>query len=92
MTTQRSTRRSRARRTLIAALPLVAFTTVLWVKPMGLLLWARLRILTNIPRTAVAEPEPPKAPRTKKCHIKSLTILLLNFSLKVIKEYNSKTF
>jgi hypothetical protein len=63
MTTQRSTRRSRARRTMIAALPLVAFTTVLWVKPMGLLLWARLRILTNIPRTAVAEPEPPKAPR-----------------------------
>lgn len=30
---------------------------VLWVKPMGLLLWARIRILTNIPRTAIAEPE-----------------------------------
>lgn len=55
--------RRRLRRTLIAALPLIAFATVLWVKPMGLLLWARLRILTNIPRTAVAEPEPPKAPR-----------------------------
>ena len=63
MTTQRSLRRSRLRRTLMAALPLLAFTTVLWAKPMGLLLWARLRILTNIPRTAVAEPEPSKAPR-----------------------------
>ena len=31
---------------------------VLWLKPMGLLLWARLRILTSIPRTAVAEPAP----------------------------------
>ncbi len=47
----------------MAAMPLLAFTTVLWVKPMGLLLWARLRILTNIPRTAIAEPESPTAPR-----------------------------
>lgn len=38
------------------ALMLVA-AVVLWVKPMGLLLWARIRILTNIPRTAIAEPE-----------------------------------
>jgi hypothetical protein len=30
---------------------------VLWAKPMGLLFWARIRILTNIPRTAIAEPE-----------------------------------
>jgi hypothetical protein len=30
---------------------------VLWLKPMGLLLWARLRILANIPRTAIAEDE-----------------------------------
>ena len=57
MTTRRLLQRSQLRRTLIAAMPLLAFTTVLWVKPMGLLLWARLRILTNIPRTAVAEPE-----------------------------------
>lgn len=57
MTTRRLLHRSQLRRTLIAAMPLLAFTTVLWVKPMGLLLWARLRILTNIPRTAVAEPE-----------------------------------
>lgn len=28
---------------------------VLWAKPMGLLLWARIRILTNIPRTAIAD-------------------------------------
>lgn len=32
-----------------------AAAVVLWVKPMGLLLWARLRILANIPRTAVAD-------------------------------------
>jgi hypothetical protein len=63
MTTRRTVRRSRLRRTLVAALPLLAFATVLWVKPMGLLLWARLRILTNIPRTAVADPAPPKLPR-----------------------------
>ena len=30
---------------------------VLWAKPMGLLLWARLRILANIPRTAIADDE-----------------------------------
>ena len=34
-----------------------AAAVVLWMKPMGLLLWARLRILANIPRTAVAEDE-----------------------------------
>ncbi|MEY3024937.1 MAG: hypothetical protein RJA16_1763, partial [Planctomycetota bacterium] len=54
MRTHRTDRR-RLRRTVMAAMPLLAFATVLWVKPMGLLLWARLRILTNIPRTAVAE-------------------------------------
>ncbi|MGA0286864.1 MAG: hypothetical protein ACO3QA_07505 [Phycisphaerales bacterium] len=51
-------RRSPWRRRIAAALPLAAFATVLWIKPMGLLLWARIRILTNIPRTAIAEPRP----------------------------------
>lgn len=32
-----------------------AAAVVLWAKPMGLLLWARLRILANIPRTAIAD-------------------------------------
>jgi hypothetical protein len=62
MRTHRTDRR-RLRRTVMAAMPLLAFATVLWVKPMGLLLWASLRILTNIPRTAVAEPRPPEASR-----------------------------
>jgi hypothetical protein len=34
-----------------------AAAVVLWAKPMGLLLWARLRILANIPRTAIADDE-----------------------------------
>jgi hypothetical protein len=34
-----------------------AAAVVLWAKPMGLLLWARLRILSNIPRTAIADDE-----------------------------------
>lgn len=55
----RSRRRSPWRRRIAAALPLLAFASVLWLKPMGLLLWARIRILTNIPRTAIAEPRPP---------------------------------
>jgi len=38
------------------AIGLVATAAVvLWVKPMGLLFWARIRILTNIPRTAMAD-------------------------------------
>jgi len=32
-----------------------AFAVVAWAKPMGLLLWARLRILTSIPKTAIAD-------------------------------------
>lgn len=37
-------------------LAIIAFAgTVLWLKPMGLLIWARMRILTNIPRTAIAD-------------------------------------
>ncbi len=40
---------------LRALLWLGAFGTVVWAKPMGLLLWARLRVLTNLPRTAIAD-------------------------------------
>ena len=44
------------------ALAFVAmFAVVAWAKPMGLLLWARLRILTSIPKTAIAD-DPAKAP------------------------------
>lgn len=44
----------RRRRTLgILAL----FSVVAWAKPMGLLLWARIRILTSIPKTAIADEE-----------------------------------
>lgn len=50
--------RRRAWRLLRLAAPLVAVGAVLWLKPMGLLLWARLRILTSIPRTAIAEDPP----------------------------------
>lgn len=46
------------RRRRNALLLLGAAGVVLWMRPMGLLLWARLRILTSIPRTAVAQPEP----------------------------------
>ncbi|MDZ4754168.1 MAG: hypothetical protein SGJ11_06685 [Phycisphaerae bacterium] len=35
-----------------------AAAVVLWLKPMGLLFWARIRILTNIPRTAMADEQP----------------------------------
>jgi hypothetical protein len=41
---------------------------LLWMKPMGLLLWARIRILTSIPRTAIADDAQlirvPEAPAT----------------------------
>ncbi|MEY3022598.1 MAG: hypothetical protein RIS86_1796 [Planctomycetota bacterium] len=44
------------------ALALVAmFAVVAWAKPMGLLLWARIRILTSIPKTAIAD-DPAQAP------------------------------
>jgi len=63
MNKSRRTERVRGRRPwrrwLRAAMPLAALSVVLWMKPMGLLLWARLRILTNIPRTAIAE-DPPR--------------------------------
>lgn len=48
--------RSLARRTRAGAVAFLALVVcVLWAKPMGLLLWARIRILTNIPRTAIAD-------------------------------------
>ena len=57
-----SNRRGR-RRMLAGVATTLGFATVLWLKPMGLLLWARLKILTNIPRTAIAEPKPREEPR-----------------------------
>ncbi|MFM7261999.1 MAG: hypothetical protein ACKO3W_15525 [bacterium] len=58
----------RSRRTAITFLML--FAVVAWAKPMGLLLWARIRILTSLPKTAIADdpvlahdaPEAPIAP------------------------------
>lgn len=51
----------RSRRASVALLTL--FVCIAWAKPMGLLLWARIRILTNLPRTAIAD-DPLKAPET----------------------------
>jgi hypothetical protein len=48
---------SKSPRSRKIALALVTCMALLiWAKPMGLLLWARIRILTNIPKTAIAEP------------------------------------
>ncbi|MGA1224348.1 MAG: hypothetical protein ACO31E_07260 [Phycisphaerales bacterium] len=38
-----------------ALMLVTAFAVIAWAKPMGLLLWARLRILTSIPKTAIAD-------------------------------------
>jgi hypothetical protein len=43
----------RSRRTAITFL--AVFAVVAWAKPMGLLLWARIRILTSLPKTAIAD-------------------------------------
>lgn len=45
--------RGRSRAGAVALLGFAA--CALWVKPMGLLFWARIRILTSIPRTAIAD-------------------------------------
>lgn len=45
---------SRGRKIALALVACVAL--MIWAKPMGLLLWARIRILTSIPKTAIAEP------------------------------------
>jgi len=42
-----------------------AFAVVAWAKPMGLLLWARIRILTSIPKTAIAD-DPAQSPERKE--------------------------
>lgn len=44
----------RSRKIALALVACVAL--MIWAKPMGLLLWARIRILTSIPKTAIAEP------------------------------------
>ena len=40
-----------------AFLLILAVGTVFWAKPLGLLLWTRIKIITSIPRTAIAEEE-----------------------------------
>lgn len=40
----------------IALVVVASLGLMVWAKPMGLLLWARIRILTNIPKTAIADP------------------------------------
>lgn len=50
---------TRSRKTTVALF--TAFALIAWAKPMGLLLWARLRILTSIPKTAIAD-DPANAP------------------------------
>jgi len=45
---------SRGRKIALALVTCAAL--MIWAKPMGLLLWARIRILTSIPKTAIAEP------------------------------------
>lgn len=56
----------RRRRGAIGLFALCA--VVVWAKPMGLLLWARIRILTSIPKTAIAEDGPvaQRTPETPK--------------------------
>ena len=53
--TERRRRIATRRANMGAMLLLVLAAGVLWAKPMGLLFWARIRILTNIPRTAIAD-------------------------------------
>ena len=51
------TRRVARRETVLAAV-ILAVPVVALAQPLGLLLWARMRILTSIPRTAMATEEP----------------------------------
>lgn len=48
-----------------ALLVVAGLGLVIWAKPMGLLLWSRIRILTSIPRTAIADDAIAAAPRPK---------------------------
>jgi hypothetical protein len=51
----------RRRKGLIVAVASLAM--VAWVTPLGLLLWARIRILTSIPKTAIADDTLAQAPK-----------------------------
>lgn len=51
----------RRRKGLIVAVASLAM--VAWVTPLGLLLWARIRILTSIPKTAIADDTLARAPK-----------------------------
>lgn len=57
------TRRLRKRKGILIAVASVAM--VAWATPLGLLLWARIRILTSIPRTAIADDTLAYAPRVE---------------------------
>jgi hypothetical protein len=48
-----------------ALLVVAGLGLVIWAKPMGLLLWSRIRILTTIPRTAIADDAIAAAPKPK---------------------------
>jgi hypothetical protein len=48
-----------------ALLVVAGLGLVIWAKPMGLLLWSRIRILTTIPRTAIADDAIAVAPKPK---------------------------
>lgn len=48
-----------------ALLVVAGLGLVIWAKPMGLLLWSRIRILTTIPRTAIADDAVASAPKPK---------------------------
>lgn len=48
-----------------ALLVVAGLGLVIWAKPMGLLLWSRIRILTTIPRTAIADDTIAAAPKPK---------------------------
>lgn len=48
-----------------ALLVVAGLGLVIWAKPMGLLLWSRIRILTTIPRTAIADDAIASAPKPK---------------------------
>jgi hypothetical protein len=59
----RSSRRGIPRSRQITLVVVACLGLLVWAKPMGLLLWARIRILTSIPKTAIADPEVAQAPK-----------------------------
>lgn len=60
---QGSSRRGIPRSRQITLVVVACLGLLVWAKPMGLLLWARIRILTSIPKTAIADPEVAQAPK-----------------------------